>query len=99
VNLGLDFYHIDVPENKGTQWLNFRNCGVVVVKKGTTTLANLEKNLTAIFCKTKKWSWQIRELDPNNFLVRFPPWKKMQDLIEFLALDLQADSVTVKIIA
>jgi hypothetical protein len=44
------------------KWLNFRNGGVVVVvKKGETTLANLEQNLTSIFCKFKNWPWQIRE--------------------------------------
>jgi hypothetical protein len=72
---------------------------VVVVKKGTTTVANLEMILTAIFCKTKKWLWQIRELDPNSLLVRFPPWKKVHDLIEFLAFDLEAGSMTVKIVS
>ncbi|KAM0884117.1 hypothetical protein ACQ4PT_031192 [Festuca glaucescens] len=42
-NSGLGFYHIDVPDAKETQWLNFRNCGVVVVKKGVTNLSNLER--------------------------------------------------------
>ncbi|KAM0882455.1 hypothetical protein ACQ4PT_032274 [Festuca glaucescens] len=98
-NSGLGFYHIDVPDAKETQWLNFRNCGVVVVKKGVTNLSDLEKNLTLVFCKNKKWPWQIRELDPDSYLVRFPPWKKVEDLIEFPAFDLEADAVTVKIIA
>ncbi|KAM0920138.1 hypothetical protein ACQ4PT_007779 [Festuca glaucescens] len=82
-----------------TIWLNFRNCGVVVVKKGVTNLSGLEKNLTVVFCKNKKWPWQIRELDPHSYLARFPPWKKVEDLIEFPAFDLEADAVTVKIIA
>jgi hypothetical protein len=41
-NSGLGFYHIDVPDDSETQWLSFRNCGVVVVKKGETSLSNLE---------------------------------------------------------
>jgi hypothetical protein len=40
-NSGLGFYHIDVPDTNKTQWLNFWNCGTVMVKKGQTTLANL----------------------------------------------------------
>ena len=41
----------------------------------------------------------IRELDEKSFLVRFPPWKKVEDLIEFPAFYLSADGVTVKIVA
>jgi hypothetical protein len=68
----LGFYHIDVPDKEKTQWLNFRNCGVVNVKKGSTNLSDLEKSLSAVFCKNKSWPWQMRELDEKNFLVRFP---------------------------
>jgi hypothetical protein len=96
-NSGLGFYHIDVPDDSETQWLNFRNCGVVVVKKGETSLSNLEQKLNEIFYKSKSWPWQIREIYPMNFQVRFPPSKKVQDLIEFPAFDLEADFVTVKI--
>jgi hypothetical protein len=68
-----------------------------MVKKGERTLSSLEQQLYAIFCKTKPWPGQIRELGPSSFLVCFPPWKKVQDLIEFPAFDLGANSVTVKI--
>ena len=39
----------------------------------------------------------MRELDSQRFLVRFPPWKKVEELIEFPAFDLETDGVTVKI--
>ncbi|KAM0837073.1 hypothetical protein ACQ4PT_061905 [Festuca glaucescens] len=32
-NSGLRFYHIDVPDANETQCLNFRNCGVIQIKK------------------------------------------------------------------
>jgi hypothetical protein len=38
-------------------------------------------------------------LDSNSFLVRFPPWKKVEHLIEFPAFDLEAYSITLKIMA
>lgn len=93
------FYHIDVPSKDETKWLNFRNCGVVRINKGEMTLAELEKDLTAIFCKNKKSPWQIRKLDTKKFLVRFPPWKNVEELIEFPAFDLETDGVNVKIMA
>jgi hypothetical protein len=96
---GLGFYHIDVPDESETQWLNFNNCGLISVKKGSISLVELEQNFTTIFCKTRKWPWQMRELDPDTFLVRFPPWKSVKDLAEFLAFDLEKDGVTVKITA
>jgi hypothetical protein len=49
----------------------------------------LEKNFNAIFCKHKKWPWKIREIDNKNFLVRFPPWKSVSELIDFPAFDLE----------
>jgi hypothetical protein len=54
---GLGFYHIDVPDESETQWLNFNNCGLISVKKGSISLVELEQNFTTIFCKTRKWPW------------------------------------------
>ena len=69
--LGLGFYHIDIPENNSTQWLNLQNCCVVRIKEGAISLTELERELSDIFCR--EWPWQIRELDSGRFLVRFPP--------------------------
>jgi hypothetical protein len=75
---GLGFYHIDLPEFETTRWLNISNCGVVVIKKGNISMSELEKELSNIFCKG--WPWQVRELTPVKFLVRFPPHRKMVDI-------------------
>jgi hypothetical protein len=48
---GLGFYHIDLPEDETTMWLNLINCGIVKIIKGDITLAELEHELLAIFCK------------------------------------------------
>ena len=93
----MGFYHIDVPEASETKWLNFNNCGLLSVRKGSISLKELERNLTAIFCKNKRWLWQMREIDPATFLVRFPPWKSVKELSEFPAFDLEKEGVNVKI--
>jgi hypothetical protein len=67
----LGLYHVDLPEGENTGWLNISNCDVVLIKKGVISLAELEKELSDIFCQ--EWPWQVRELMPNRFLVRFPP--------------------------
>jgi hypothetical protein len=51
---------------------------VVVIKKGNISMSELEKELSNIFCKD--WPWQVRELTPVKFLVRFPPHRKMVDI-------------------
>ena len=79
---GLGFYHLDIPSDSDTKWLNFENCGMVSVRKGSISIAELEKDFNAIFCKYKKWPWQIRELEPNSFVARFPPWKSIKELSE-----------------
>jgi hypothetical protein len=50
---GLGIFHIDLPKVQTTRWLNISNCGVVVIKKGEVSLAELEQKLSEIFCK--KW--------------------------------------------
>ena len=76
--LGLGFYHLEVPNVESTQWLNLTNYGIVKVKTGSVTLAELEVELSVIYCKD--WPWQIRELEPRQFLVRFPPHKRVADI-------------------
>lgn len=52
---GLGFYHVEVPDVKSTQWLNLTNCGVVRVKMGSISLAELEIELSEIY--SKDWPW------------------------------------------
>jgi hypothetical protein len=49
---GLGLFHIQLPEEQTTRWLNIKNCGVVVVKKGMISLKELEHELSKIFCST-----------------------------------------------
>ena len=79
-------------------FFNIENVGIVNVRRGDLNEQQLEKNLNSIFCKHKKWPWQIRALDEKNFLVRFPPWKNVAELVEFPAFDLEADGVNIKIL-
>jgi hypothetical protein len=69
VGTDLGFYHIKLPEVQTTRWLNINNCGVVVIKRGSISLVELEKELSKIFCRD--WPWQIRELTLARFLVRY----------------------------
>ncbi|KAM0832982.1 hypothetical protein ACQ4PT_064550 [Festuca glaucescens] len=98
-NSGLGFYHIDPPSEAESKWVNIDNCAIVNIRKGDISVPDLEKNFNAIFCKHKKWPWQIREIDNKNFLVRFPPWKSVSELIDFPAFDLENAGVNVKIVA
>jgi hypothetical protein len=93
---GLGFYHIDLPDLETTRWLNLSNCGVVVVKRGQITLNELEGELSAIFCKD--WPWQIRELTPIKFLVRFPPHRKVADFKTLPSFNLRKEGVQVEVV-
>jgi hypothetical protein len=74
-NQGLGFYHVEIPDVQSTQWLNLTNCGVVRVITGEINMAELEGELSEIY--DRDWLWQIRELEKGNFLVRFPPNKRV----------------------
>jgi hypothetical protein len=91
----LDFYHIALPEAETTRWLNLTNCGIVKIIKGDISMAELDHELSAILCK--EWPWQIRELAPSIFLVRFPPQKKVTDIISMPSFNLRKDGVQVEV--
>jgi hypothetical protein len=39
---GLGFFHIYLPKIETTGWLNISNCGVVVIRRGQISIAELE---------------------------------------------------------
>ncbi|TVU42866.1 hypothetical protein EJB05_09289, partial [Eragrostis curvula] len=94
---GLGFYHVELDENeeedKKQHWLNFSNCGVLCVAKGTLNKEELTKELAATF--DDKWPWQVRQLDEFNFLVRFPPQKKVADLADLSYFPLKSEGIEV----
>jgi hypothetical protein len=90
----LGFYHIDLPEFETTRWLNISNCGIVMIRKGLITMIELERELSEIFCKD--WSWQIRELTPSRFLIRFPPHKRVVDIKSLPSFNLRKEGVQVE---
>ena len=95
-SLGLGFYHVEVPSLESTQWLNLTNCGVVQVKTGQITLAELEGELSEIYFR--EWPWQIRELEVGKFLVRFPPHKKVADIKNYPSFNLRKEGVQVEVL-
>jgi hypothetical protein len=88
---GLGFYHIDPPELNTTRWLNISNCVFVVIKRGKISMVELEKGISDIFCE--EWPWQVRELTPNKFLVRFPPHRRVADINNLPSFNLRKDRV------
>ncbi|TVT98735.1 hypothetical protein EJB05_55965, partial [Eragrostis curvula] len=95
----LGFYHIEMEESeeeiKKQHWLNFTNCGVVCVAAGKLTKEELVKELAATF--DDKWPWQVRQIDEFNFLVRFPPQKKVADLADLAYFPLKTEGIEVSL--
>jgi hypothetical protein len=92
---GLGFYHIELPELQTTRWFNISNCGVVVIKRGSISLVELEKELSEIFCRD--WPWRIKELTLVKFLVRFPPHRKVEDIKSRPSFNLRKEGVQVEV--
>ena len=95
-SLGLGFYHVEIPSVESTQWLNLTNCVVVRVKTGQISLAELEVELSEIYCK--EWPWKIRELEPGKFLVRFPSHKKVSGIKSYPSFNLRKEGVQVEVL-
>jgi hypothetical protein len=52
--------------------------------------------LSAIFCKD--WPWQVRELTPARFLVRFPPHRRVTDIMNLPSFNLIKEGVQVEVV-
>ena len=63
---------------------------------GQITLAELEGELSEIYCR--EWPWQIRELEMGKFLVRFPPHKKVADIKNYPSFNLRKEGVQVEVL-
>ena len=80
VGIGLGFFHIETGGKEDCEWLNFGNVVLVLVEKGEITEKELGKCFSDMW-KTN-WPWQIRRHDEKRFTVRFPPNKKIKDVVE-----------------
>ncbi|KAM0878763.1 hypothetical protein ACQ4PT_034655 [Festuca glaucescens] len=92
-NAGLGFFHIDVESVDATKWLNYANVGVVEVLKGEVNVLELEQNFTEMW-KTK-WYWQIRQVGAKKFLIRLPPNKNINELVEYPSININKEGVSV----
>ncbi|XP_051213052.2 uncharacterized protein [Lolium perenne] len=99
-NSGLGFFHVNVVESSALQWLNLKNCGIIQVTHGKISLQELEVKMCEAW--DAKWPWQVRQLEEKKFLVRFPPHRKISDLVDIPSINLKEgndmERVTVKII-
>jgi hypothetical protein len=91
-SLGLGFFHVEVDKPAVVAWLNMDNVGIAIVD-GEITMEELKQNFSDIW-KTN-WPWQMRRLDEKSFLVRFPPGKKIKDLVSFPSINLKKKGVSV----
>jgi hypothetical protein len=89
---GLGFFHVEVDKPAVVAWLNMVNVGIAIVD-GVISMEELKQNFNDIW-KTN-WPWQIRKLEENKFLVRFPPGKKIKDLVGFPSINLKKKGVSV----
>ncbi|CAN6312370.1 unnamed protein product [Urochloa humidicola] len=92
---GLGFYNIDVPEVEDQLMIDVSNCGKVYIDTGEITKEELIQELAISF--NPKWPWQVRQLDEWCFLVRFPPNKKVQDLVDLYSINLHKEGVSIKV--
>jgi hypothetical protein len=74
---GLGFYHIDLPEMETIRWLNISNCGVVLIRKGSITMIELERWLNISNCGVvliRKGSITMAELEKELSDIFYKDW-------------------------
>jgi hypothetical protein len=98
-NSGLGFFHVNVDAQDSVQWLNLKNVGIILVTHSQIIVKDLERNMSETW--DVNWPWQVRQLEEKRFLVRFPPHKKVTDLIDIPSINLKEgndlERITVRI--
>lgn len=80
-NSGLGFFRIDVEDrpNRHKNWMQFENCAIVGIEEGDMDKEGIIAKLREIF--DKEWDWQLRQFDEFSYITRFPPQKKLKDIV------------------
>lgn len=78
---GLGFYHIDVEPRGGRfrHWKGLENFGVLTIEQGDIEEAKIYDHLKNLF--DDKWEWKLRQEDEYTYIIRFPPQKRVEDLV------------------
>ena len=92
-NTGLGFFHLEVDGKDAISWLNIDNVGIVNIEGGEISIQELEQCFTDMW-KTN-WVWQMRLLEDKKVLVRFPPNKKITELVEYPSINLKKKGVSI----
>lgn len=92
---GLGFYNIEVPDVKDKTMVDVSSCGKVCIDTGEISKEELIKKLAVSF--NPNWPWQVRQLDEWNYLVRFPPNKKVKDMADLYSINLHKEGVSIKV--
>ena len=76
-NSGLGFHHVDVEAREGRfrHWKGFDNYGVFVIEEGEMNEEGIVENLKEQV--DKEWPWQVIKLEEYNYLIKFPPHKRV----------------------
>ncbi|CAO2145197.1 unnamed protein product [Urochloa humidicola] len=77
---GLGFYHIDVSPREGRfkHWSGFDNYGVFTVEEGELTEEEILKAMKER-CD-KDWNWQLMKMEEYRYLIKFPPYKRVDSI-------------------
>lgn len=80
-NSGMGFFNIDVEESQGryNNWVQFENCATVGIEEGEMSDEGVEAKLREVF--DKDWNWQPKKMDDYSYITRFPPHKKLKDIV------------------
>lgn len=78
---GLGFFLVDTTNRPGrlNHWNNFDNCAVFTVEEGDVSEGEIIENFKTMF--DDKWAWHLNPIDEYRYLVRFPPHKKLAEIL------------------
>lgn len=78
---GLGFFHIDVEPrgNRFNHWKGLDNFGILTIEQGDISEADLIGRLKRLF--DEKWDWKLRPDEEYTYIVRFPPHKRVENLV------------------
>lgn len=66
-------------DNRFNHWVGMDNYGLLTIEEGIIDESGIVDNLKILF--DKNWTWQLKKSDEFKYIVRFPPDRKVENIV------------------
>jgi len=70
---------VEPREHRFSHWIGLDNFGIITIEQGDINEVELIPHLRRLFDET--WDWKLRSEEEYTYITRFPPHKRVENLV------------------